>query len=146
MAILSEGNSYRQHQQQHRERAASTSASNPTGRISASGLPPPTNDTTTTTSTPPSTTFFPSSTLRTVGTRTLPSASLSDPPLLPVCGHEPGFVQPSSYLRSRPPSHPMPPSQPDRAIDREERQGLVSLTLRFPCLHPCCLARDFLTS
>lgn len=130
MAIVSEGNSYRQHHQQHRERAASTSTSNPTGRISASGLPPPTNDTTTT-NTPPSTKFFPSSTPRTVGTRTLPSAPLSVLPLLPICGHERGFVQPSSYLRSRPPSHPMPPSQPDRAIDREERQGLVSLKFFF---------------
>lgn len=127
MAIVSDRDSYRQHQQQHRERATSTSTSNPTGRISASGLPPPTNDTTTTNAPPPFTTFFPSSTPRTVGTRTLPSAPFSDPPLLPICGHERGFVQPSSYLRSRPPSHPMPPSQPDRAIDREERQGLVSL-------------------
>lgn len=147
MAIVSGGNSYRQHHQQHRERAASTSTSNPTGRISASGLPPPTNDTTTINTPPPSTKFFPSSTPRTVGTRTLPSASLSVLPLLPICGHERGFVQPSSYLRSRPPSHPMPPSQPDRAIDREERQGLVSLIFflfRFPCLYPCPGIFDFL--
>lgn len=41
-------------------------------------------------------------------------------------GHEARFVQPSSYLRPRGLSHPMTPVQPERAIDREERQGLVS--------------------
>ena len=41
----------------------------------------------------------------------------------------PGFVQPSSYLRQRGLSHPMAPAtavHPERPIDREERQGLVS--------------------
>jgi hypothetical protein len=38
-------------------------------------------------------------------------------------------VQPSSYLRPRGFSHPMRPSEPERAIDREEREGLVSLPL-----------------
>ena len=42
-------------------------------------------------------------------------------------GHE-GFVQPASYLRrSRALSRPMPPQkQLETAIDREQRQGLVS--------------------
>ncbi|KAL4994350.1 hypothetical protein BDV10DRAFT_152290 [Aspergillus recurvatus] len=128
MASVSEGNSHREHQQQHRGRT-------PTGRISGSmsGLPPPANDTTTTTTTTTATTSsaalpsapdFPSSTSRTVST--IPPGPLSDPPL-PICGHEGGFVQPSSYLRSRPLSYPMPPSQPERAIDREERQGLRAI-------------------
>ncbi|KAL5046041.1 hypothetical protein BDW71DRAFT_214769 [Aspergillus fruticulosus] len=124
MASVSEGNSHRQHQQQHRGRT-------PTGRISAgSGLPPPANDTTTTTAT--TTTvgatlpFAPDipSTSHTVST--IRSGPFSDPPL-PICGHEGGFVQPSSFLRSRPLSYPMPPSQPERAIDREERQGLRAI-------------------
>ena len=129
MASTSEGNLHRQqHQHQHRGRI-------PTGRISGSGsgLPPPANDTTTTTTTAttasatlPSATDLPSSTFRTVST--IPSAPVPVPPFS-VCGHEGGFVQPSSYLRSRPLSYPMPPSQPERAIDREERQGLVSLVL-----------------
>lgn len=38
-------------------------------------------------------------------------------------------MQPSSYLRPRGLSHPMAPVQPERAIDREERQGLVSVPL-----------------
>ncbi|KAE8156369.1 nuclear protein SNF4 [Aspergillus tamarii] len=45
----------------------------------------------------------------------------------PVSGHGRGFVQPSSYLRPRGLSHPMPPTQPERAIDREERQGLRAI-------------------
>ncbi|KAL4957685.1 hypothetical protein BDW69DRAFT_7777 [Aspergillus filifer] len=113
----------------------------PTGRISGSGLPPPTNDTTITVTThatattvnpittvanatlPPSA-IFPSSTFRVVST--IPSAPLAPPPPVPICGHAGGFVQPSSYLRSRPP-YAMSVSQPERAIDREERQGLRAI-------------------
>ncbi|KAL4816934.1 hypothetical protein BDW67DRAFT_40339 [Aspergillus spinulosporus] len=124
--MASASDSHRQHHhQQHRGRT-------PTGRISGSGsgLPPPANDTTTTitattaSATLPSATDLPSSTLRTVST--IPSVSVPVPPP-PICGHEGGFVQPSSYLRSRPLSYPMPPSQPERAIDREERQGLRAI-------------------
>jgi hypothetical protein len=50
-------------------------------------------------------------------------------------GHEGGFVQPSSYLRQRPLSHPMTPAQPERAIDRDERLALVSPFP--PKLSPC---------
>lgn len=50
-------------------------------------------------------------------------------------GHEGPFVQPASYLRPRGVSHPMPPAQPERAIDREERQGLV-----FPLCSSCSLS------
>ena len=44
-----------------------------------------------------------------------------------VSGHE-GFVQPSSYLRrTRAYSRPMvPPKQPETAVDREQRDSLVS--------------------
>ncbi|KAI9371830.1 nuclear protein SNF4 [Aspergillus egyptiacus] len=103
----------------------------PTGRINVAGLPPPTDDTTTTTTTTTAatatTTTISSSTFRTVST--IPSGSSSETPLPlnPICGHEGGFVQPSSYLRTRRLSHPMPPSQPERAIDREERQGLRAI-------------------
>lgn len=48
-------------------------------------------------------------------------------------GHEGPFVQPSSYLRPRDSSHSMAftasGALPERAIDREERQGLVSLSV-----------------
>lgn len=50
--------------------------------------------------------------------------------------HEGPFVQPSSYLRPRGLSHPMASAasaQSERAIDREERQGLVSLFFWFCC-------------
>lgn len=44
--------------------------------------------------------------------------------------HEDAFVQPSSYLRPRGLSHPMASAAAaalsERAIDHEERQGLVS--------------------
>lgn len=45
--------------------------------------------------------------------------------------HEDAFVQPSSYLHPRGLSHPMAPAAAaaalsERAIDHEERQGLVS--------------------
>ncbi|PGG96422.1 hypothetical protein GX51_07828 [Blastomyces parvus] len=36
-------------------------------------------------------------------------------------GHEPGFVQPSSYLRPRGLSRPITPAPPERAVDRDER-------------------------
>ncbi|GLA05957.1 AMP-activated serine/threonine-protein kinase regulatory subunit [Aspergillus niger] len=45
----------------------------------------------------------------------------------PVRGHEGGFVYPASFLRPRGLSHPMPPAQPERAIDREERQALRAI-------------------
>lgn len=63
----------------------------------------------------------------------------------------PGFVQPSSYLRQRGLSHPMAPAtavHPERPIDREERQGLVSFYFLFFFfsffLLLCCLV-PFLT-
>ncbi|KAL3460347.1 nuclear protein SNF4 [Aspergillus heterothallicus] len=122
MAFVSDESSHTQGQPQP----------HPTGRIiNASGLPPPTDDTTTAaaanTIDSPTTTDS-SSTFRILGT--IPSASLAGaPPLtsIPIRGYEGGFVQPSSYLRSRRLSYPMPPSQPERAIDREERQGLRAI-------------------
>ncbi|PYI14060.1 nuclear protein SNF4 [Aspergillus violaceofuscus CBS 115571] len=45
----------------------------------------------------------------------------------PVRAHEGGFVHPASFLRPRGLSQPMPPAQPERAIDREERQGLRAI-------------------
>ncbi|RDW63098.1 AMP-activated serine/threonine-protein kinase regulatory subunit SNF4 [Aspergillus mulundensis] len=138
MASVSEGSSHRQHQQQHRGATGRIS-----GSCSGSGLPPPANDTTTTAITastasaalPSATHPDPdpdprSSTFCSVST--LPPVPLSDPhphppPPLAICGHEGGFVQPSSYLRSRRPSYPMPATQPERAIDREERQGLRAI-------------------
>ncbi|EAW13152.1 AMP-activated serine/threonine-protein kinase regulatory subunit SNF4 [Aspergillus clavatus NRRL 1] len=89
----------------------------PTGRNS---LPPElttttANDTTTSTAVPVT-----SST-----NTTIPFASTTDPNLFH--GHEGPFVQPSSYLRPRGLSHPMPPAQPERAIDREEREGLCAI-------------------
>lgn len=48
----------------------------------------------------------------------------------PPPGHEGRFVQPLSYLRPRAPSHPKAvATPPEKAIDREERQGLVSFFL-----------------
>lgn len=74
-----------------------------------------------------------------------PSISLQRAPLTaaaaaPATGHEANFVQPSSYLRPRGHSRPMTPAQPERppekrqperAVDRDERQGLVSTTFLF---------------
>ncbi|KAE8369582.1 nuclear protein SNF4 [Aspergillus caelatus] len=99
---------------------------NPTGRIR---LPPrpattTTNDTTVAAPSPasPITTTTPITTsIRNTNNLT------SIPSRHPVSGHEGGFVQPSSYLRPRGLSHPMPPTQPERAIDREERQGLRAI-------------------
>ncbi|XRM45376.1 AMP-activated serine/threonine-protein kinase regulatory subunit [Aspergillus tubingensis] len=45
----------------------------------------------------------------------------------PIRGHEGGFVYPAFFLRPRGLSHPMPPAQPERAIDREERQALRAI-------------------
>lgn len=48
--------------------------------------------------------------------------------------HEDAFVQPSSYVRPRGLSHPMAPAAAalsERAIDHEERQGLVSSFFSF---------------
>ncbi|TQB75353.1 AMP-activated serine/threonine-protein kinase regulatory subunit [Monascus purpureus] len=42
-------------------------------------------------------------------------------------GHEAHFVQPSSYLRPTRLSHPMTPARPERAIDRDEQQGLCAI-------------------
>ncbi|KAJ0425397.1 hypothetical protein BJY00DRAFT_179922 [Aspergillus carlsbadensis] len=124
MAFVSDESSHSEGQPQH--------PPHPTGRIiNASGLPPPTDDTTTAaanTVDPPTTAPIPSSTFRILST--IPSASSAGvPPLpsIPLRDHEGGFVQPSSYLRSRRPPYPMPPSQPERAIDREERQGLRAI-------------------
>ncbi|PYH43806.1 AMP-activated serine/threonine-protein kinase regulatory subunit SNF4 [Aspergillus saccharolyticus JOP 1030-1] len=62
----------------------------------------------------------------------LPIALLSSHPSStldrrPVRAHEGGFVHPASFLRPRGLSQPMPPAQPERAIDREERQGLRAI-------------------
>lgn len=56
------------------------------------------------------------------------SAPSASPPTAPVArhGHEGGFVQPSSYLRPRGHSRPMTPAHTERAVDRDERLGLVS--------------------
>ena len=52
----------------------------------------------------------------------------SQPPRKTSLSSHEGFVQPASYLRrSRALSRPMPPpKQPETAVDREQRQGLVS--------------------
>ncbi|KAH8427234.1 AMP-activated serine/threonine-protein kinase regulatory subunit [Aspergillus melleus] len=100
-----------------------TAGEDPTGRTSASPPPQPaaTDDihssTTSSSTTTPITASFHHHQIRS-----------SFPDCQSVRGHE-GFVQPSSYLRPRGLSHPMAPAQPERAIDREERQGLVSLSL-----------------
>ncbi|OJJ77320.1 hypothetical protein ASPBRDRAFT_36541 [Aspergillus brasiliensis CBS 101740] len=49
------------------------------------------------------------------------------PDCRPVRGHEGGFVYPAFFLRPRGLSHPMGPPQPERAIDREERQALRAI-------------------
>ncbi|KAL2821502.1 nuclear protein SNF4 [Aspergillus granulosus] len=104
----------------------------PTGRIiNASGLPPPTDHTATTAAANavnPPTTTIPSSTLHTLSTISSASSAGAPPlPAIPIRGLEGGFVQPSSYLRARRLSYPMPPFQPEREIDREERQGLRAI-------------------
>ncbi|KAE8307014.1 hypothetical protein BDV41DRAFT_569409 [Aspergillus transmontanensis] len=95
---------------------------NPTGRIRLPPRPATTTDDTTVAAPPsasPITTTTPITT--SISTTNNPT---STPSRHPVSGHEGSFVQPSSYLRPRGLSHPMPPAQPERAIDREERQGL----------------------
>ncbi|KAK1140714.1 AMP-activated serine/threonine-protein kinase regulatory subunit [Aspergillus melleus] len=99
-----------------------TAGEDPTGRTSAS--PPPQ---------PAATDDIHSSTTSSSSTTTPITASFhhhqirsSFPDCQSVRGHE-GFVQPSSYLRPRGLSHPMAPAQPERAIDREERQGLSAI-------------------
>lgn len=42
-------------------------------------------------------------------------------------GHEGPFVQPASYLLRPPRARSLPMNLPEKAIDREERHGLVSL-------------------
>lgn len=51
-------------------------------------------------------------------------------------GHEAAIVQPSSYLLRPSPALSLPMNPPEKAIDREERHGLVSLSvsLCLPCL------------
>lgn len=61
-------------------------------------------------------------------------ASLPVPPAAAETGigHEvTGFVQPSSYLRSRGASHPMPHAEPESAIERDQRIGLVCVNLPY---------------
>ncbi|KAL5366088.1 hypothetical protein BJX96DRAFT_25608 [Aspergillus floccosus] len=81
---------------------------------------------TTTTTITASTTSRPVSHTTAAVAAALPSFS-SSAGCHPIPTHEAGFVQPSSYLRPRGLSRPMPPSQPERAIDREERQGLRAI-------------------
>ncbi|KAE8322134.1 nuclear protein SNF4 [Aspergillus sergii] len=98
---------------------------NPTGRIRLPPRPATTTDDTTVTAPPsasPITTTTPITT--SISTTNNPT---STPSRHPVSGHEGSSVQPSSYLRPRGLSHPMPPAQPERAIDREERQGLCAI-------------------
>ncbi|KAE8335330.1 hypothetical protein BDV24DRAFT_156135 [Aspergillus arachidicola] len=95
---------------------------NPTGRIRLPPRPATTTDDTTVAAPPsasPITTTTPITT--SISTTNNPTTT---PSRHPVSGHEGSFVQPFSYLRPRGLSHPMPPAQPERAIDREERQGL----------------------
>ncbi|EAW17494.1 AMP-activated serine/threonine-protein kinase regulatory subunit SNF4 [Aspergillus fischeri NRRL 181] len=101
----------------------------PTGR---NNLPPePTTATATANDTPTPTaahaTISASTTTTTTTTTTNNTITFSTPDLNIVHGHEGPFVQPSSYLRPRGLSHPMRPSEPERAIDREEREGLRAI-------------------
>ncbi|GFF90891.1 Snf1 protein kinase complex subunit Snf4, putative [Aspergillus lentulus] len=98
----------------------------PTGRNS---LPPePTTATATANDTPtPTAAHATISANTTTTTTTTNTITLSTPDLNIVHGHEGPFVQPSSYLRPRGLSHPMRPSEPERAIDREEREGLRAI-------------------
>ncbi|KAF5856459.1 AMP-activated serine/threonine-protein kinase regulatory subunit [Aspergillus alliaceus] len=98
---------------------------NPTGRIRLPPRPATTDDIA-----PP-----PASSITTTPITTSISTIndlTSVPSRHPLRGHEEGFMQPSSYFRPRGLSHPMPPAQPERAIDREERQGLsATVTMSF---------------
>ncbi|QMW33246.1 hypothetical protein G4B84_008677 [Aspergillus flavus NRRL3357] len=95
---------------------------NPTGRIRLPPRPATTTDDTTVAA-PPSASPITATTPITTSISTTNNLT-STPSRHPVFSHEGNFVQPSSYLRPRGLSHPMPPAQPERAIDREERQGL----------------------
>ncbi|THC89889.1 hypothetical protein EYZ11_010658 [Aspergillus tanneri] len=106
-----------------------TADEDPTGRTSAS-QPPPTRPagvlsttmptyTTTTTATPPITTPFHHHHHHQHYQFRSPV-----PDWKSGYDHEGGFVKPSSYLRPRGLSHSMASTQPEGAIDREERQGL----------------------
>ena len=44
---------------------------------------------------------------------------------LPIHPSHEDFVQPSSYLRPREPSRPMPHAEQESAVDRDQRIGLV---------------------
>ncbi|PYH75928.1 CBS-domain-containing protein [Aspergillus uvarum CBS 121591] len=68
--------------------------------------------------------YLPSSSLSIALLSSHPSSTLDH---RPVRAHEGGFVHPASFLRPRGLSQPMPPAQPERAIDREERQGLRAI-------------------
>ncbi|KAI2970359.1 hypothetical protein CBS147323_3483 [Aspergillus niger] len=140
----------------------------PTGRMSnTSGRPLSTTDDTSTTTTTTTTTTTSTTSTITALTSTAAAAAAASPrstppqpyprppsstgsypsPIpspvpdrRPVRGHEGGFVYPASFLRPRGLSHPMPPAQPERAIDREERQALVScFALLFPSSPRCLL-------
>ncbi|EIT79493.1 5'-AMP-activated protein [Aspergillus oryzae 100-8] len=98
---------------------------NPTGRIRLPPRPARTTDDTTVAA-PPSASPITATTPITTSISTTNNLT-STPSRHPVFSHEGNFVQPSSYLRPRGLSHPMPPAQPERAIDREERQGLCAI-------------------
>ncbi|OGM39911.1 putative Snf1 protein kinase complex subunit Snf4 [Aspergillus bombycis] len=98
---------------------------NPTGRIRLPPRPATTTDDTTGAAPPPASPITTTTPITTSISTTNNLTSI--PSRHPVSGHEGGFVQPSSYLRPRGLSHPMPPAQPERAIDREERQGLRAI-------------------
>ncbi|RAK99505.1 AMP-activated serine/threonine-protein kinase regulatory subunit SNF4 [Aspergillus ibericus CBS 121593] len=116
--------------------------------MSPSGLPPSTDDTTsasttTTTATAPPATVTAATSPPSTPTTVVQSQSLPRPPSStgsypspipspvpdrrPARGHEGVFVHPASFLRPRGLSHPMPPAQPERAIDREERRALRAI-------------------
>ncbi|KAB8257914.1 nuclear protein SNF4 [Aspergillus pseudonomiae] len=98
---------------------------NPTGRIRLPPRPATTTNDTTDAAPPPASPITTTTSIPTpISTTNNPT---SVPSRHPVSGPERGFVQPSSYLRPRGLSHPMPPAQPERAIDREERQGLCAI-------------------
>ncbi|KAF7122140.1 hypothetical protein CNMCM5793_000096 [Aspergillus hiratsukae] len=97
----------------------------PTGRNS---LPPePTAATATANDTPTPTAAHATTSANTTTTTTTNTITFSKTDHNLVHGHEGPFVQPSSYLRPRGLSHPMRPVEPERAIDREEREGLCAI-------------------
>lgn len=92
---------------------------NPTGRIRLPPRPATTDDIA-----PPASSITTTPITTSISTT---NDLTSVPSRHPLRGNEGGFVQPSSYFRPRGLSHPMPPAQPERAIDREERQGLRAI-------------------